>query len=101
MPSLDELSNLYPVPPKKETGFRELFIADFGDITGTFMEKDTCTEFHTTFGGKPVVIVIYRSPGSLTEYTINGNSAQMGDLRFLTLEQRQEKLLNTVRFYLR
>lgn len=99
MISLDDLATKYPVS-ERNSGLRDMFVSDFGDITGTFEEQQGSTEFHSTIDGQLVVIRIQRSPRGLAEYVINGNTWHPpGDLRALDLEQRQMHLINAVRRY--
>lgn len=102
MPSLDELSAAYPAPKSTEAEERQAsFIADFGDITGTFVQNGSDTEFHSTLGDKQVVIRIQLRRGTATEYVIRGDTWHLaGDVPNLTLEERQEQLIRALRFYL-
>jgi hypothetical protein len=98
--SLDDLATVHPVPNQK-SGLQELFVSDFGDITGSFVEQDDSTEFHASLDSRMVIIRIQRSPRGLAEYVINGNIwYPSGDFRALELEQRQDQLINAVRRYL-
>lgn len=97
--SLDDLAIAHPVPERK-SGMQELFVSDFGDIVGSFVEQNSSTEFHATMDGQLVVIRIQRSPRGLAEYVINGNPWHpSGDFRALEIAQRQEQLINAVRRY--
>jgi hypothetical protein len=98
--SLDDLATAHPVPEQK-SGLQELFVSDFGDITGSFVEQDSSTEFHATLNGQLIVIRIQRSPRGLAEYVINGNLWHpSGDFRALEIAQRQAQLIDAVRRYL-
>ena len=101
MPSLDVLATAHPVEPAAPLSrLRELFVTDFGDITGEFVQNGSSSEFHTTYNTVPVVIRIQESPRGEAEYVINGNHwFPPGDFRTKTLEERQALLLTAVRLY--
>lgn len=98
--SLDDLAVNHPVPEQK-SGLQELFVSDFGEITGDFVEKDGSAEFHATLDGRPVVIQMYRSRVGQISYVINGNTWHPpGSLRAMELDERQAHLVNAVRRYM-
>jgi len=101
MPSMDDLSTAHPVAPSTELEqHRNLFASDFGDITGTWVQNGSVTEFHATLDGRPIKISVYTVRG-IAQYVINGNTWHpSGDFRTLELAQRQQQLIDAVRRYL-
>lgn len=103
MPSLDDLSTTHPVAQDSPLDrLRESFVTDFGDITGSFVQNGSSSEFHATYAGTLVNIRIHESPRGVAEYTINGNKwYPPGDMPTRPLAERQALLIDAVRRYVR